>query len=246
MMKVYDEMAKYYDLIYNDQLDLNFYMREAKNTRGSVLEVACGTGRILLKLLAEGIDVTGIDISQGMIDTLSEKAKKLGLNPDVFKADMLDFKIDKKFKLIIVPYRSFLHLKSDDERKKVLTNFKNHLDKNGRLILHTYNPSQEDYEMTDQLHKFASENLTDPKGENYTLDWFLKYDPKSKMAHYEIELTLKNDEKHRFTMDISYLQKNQLFDLLKSSGYKNIKAYCGFDYLQFDEKCREAIWIADF
>lgn len=245
-MKVYDEMAKYYDLIYNDQLDLNFYMREAKNARGSVLEVACGTGRIMLKLLTEKIDVTGIDISQSMLDVLHEKAKKLGLVPKVIKADMLDFTLGKKFKLIIVPYRSFLHLKSTDERKKALINFKNHLDKNGRLILHTYNPSQDDYAMTDKLHKFASEPLTTTEGENYVLDWFLQYNPKNKLAHYEIELVLKNNETHRFMMDISYIQKSELFELLKSSGYKNIKVYCGFDYLQFDERCREAIWIADF
>ncbi|MFH1785174.1 MAG: class I SAM-dependent methyltransferase [Candidatus Micrarchaeota archaeon] len=244
-MKVYDDMSEYYDLIYGDMLDLKFYTQEAKNTRGSVLEIACGTGRILLSLLSENIDVCGIDISDGMLNTLKEKAKQKGVAPNVIKADMLDFKLDKKFKLIIVPYRSFLHLKTIDERKKALANFRNHLDKEGRLILHTYNPSEEEYGMVDGLHKFASEELISPDGKSYRIEWYLEYKPKTKTGHYEIDLHLDGKE-HHFEMEIAYLNKNEMIELLKSGGYKNIKAYCGFDYMPFNDNCKEAVWIADF
>ncbi|VVC02467.1 Ubiquinone/menaquinone biosynthesis C-methyltransferase UbiE [Candidatus Bilamarchaeum dharawalense] len=245
-MKLYDEMAEYYDLIYCDDIDLKFYICEAKNSRGSVLEVACGTGRILLRLLSEGIDIMGFDLSDGMLGVLKAKADKLGLTPHTLKADMLDFRINKKFKLIIVPYRSFLHLKNDEERRTALRNFRDHLDRDGRLILHTYNPSPQDYELTDELHHFATEELSDPDGHQYKLEWFLRYEPKTKLGHYEIELYLKDGVKKRFTMDIAYLQKNELFNLIKSCGYKNIKIYCGFEYMPFHKDCKEAIWIADF
>jgi ubiquinone/menaquinone biosynthesis C-methylase UbiE len=243
-MKVYDDMAEYYDLIYNDEFDLEFYTQEAKNARGPILEVACGTGRILLSLLKDGMDAYGIDLSEGMIRILNEKAKKLGLKPNVLKANMLDFKLDKKFKLIIIPYRSFLHLKSEEERKQALTNFKNHLDKDGRLILHTYNPSKDEYAMIDKLHKFASENLATHDGMPYTVEWFLIYNPKTNMGRYEISLTLE-ETKHLFSMEIAYLKKEKVMDMLKSCGYRNIKTYCGFNYSPFNENCREAIWIAD-
>ena len=60
-MRIYDDMAEQYDYIYSDSYDAEFYLREAKNAHGPVLEVACGTGRILLRLLSEGIEATGID-----------------------------------------------------------------------------------------------------------------------------------------------------------------------------------------
>lgn len=244
-MKVYDDMSEYYDLIYGDLLDLEFYLREAKNARGPVLEVACGTGRILLNLIKNGIDAYGVDLSDGMLEKLKEKAKKQNVTANTVKANMLDFKLNKKFKLIIVPYRSFLHLKKPEERKQALLNFREHLDTDGRLILHTYNPSKEEYTMTDELHNFSSEELTGHDGKKYTLDWYLEYKPKEKVGHYEIKLNL-DDKMHIFDMEIAYLDRNELSDLLKNCGYKNIKVYCGFDYFQFNDNCREAVWIADF
>src|SRR4030095_8684306 len=156
-MEVYDELAEHYDLIYGDQLDTDFYLREARNARGRVLEVACGTGRILLRLLEEGIDAEGLDLSESMLAVLKKKATSMGLKPTVYQANMVDFKLGK-YNLIIVPYRSFLHLKSEKERKDALRNFMDHLEKGGRLVLHTYSPSEEDRLMSGGYHLFETES----------------------------------------------------------------------------------------
>ncbi|NLY88950.1 MAG: class I SAM-dependent methyltransferase [Firmicutes bacterium] len=50
--------------------ELEFYRRVLKNRTGKVLEIACGTGMIFLKLLSEGIDIYGRDISEPMLDIL--------------------------------------------------------------------------------------------------------------------------------------------------------------------------------
>lgn len=105
--KSFEEWAKVYDMIYgNFKEDLDFYKREARKAKGKVLEIACGTGRIYLELLKDGIDAYGIDISENMLRVLKEKAKKLGLNPKVKKADMRNFRFNTKFSLIIIPFRS--------------------------------------------------------------------------------------------------------------------------------------------
>ena len=75
-MDVYERLAGFYDLIYCDTTDLEFYLREAQNAKGPVLEVACGTGRILLSLVEEGIEATGMDISKPMIDVLRQGQKE--------------------------------------------------------------------------------------------------------------------------------------------------------------------------
>lgn len=245
-MKVYDEMAEYYDLIYWDQYDIEFYLREAKNARGSVLEVGCGTGRIFLHLLSEGIDAYGIDISQKMLDILIDKAKKKGIeNPPVSQGDMLDFKLDKKFNLIILPYRTFLHLKNNDERKKALMNIKKHLEDGGRLILHVYNPSKEEIEMTEEFHHFETEELVSPYEMKYKLDWHMNYESSKSLAHYKVELTLDDGKKFTYSMDIYFLKMKEMEELLKSCGYKNVKAYCGFNYVPFYDDCKEVLWFAE-
>jgi len=66
--KSFEEWAKVYDMIYgNYKKDLDFYKREARKAKGKVLEIACGTGRIYLELLKDGIDAYGIDISENML-----------------------------------------------------------------------------------------------------------------------------------------------------------------------------------
>ena len=244
-MDVYDEMADYYDLIYGDQLDVEFYLREAKNARGPVLEVACGTGRILLRLLKEGIDATGIDISENMLTVLKRKAKSMGVEPKVLRADMLDFKIDRKFKLIMIPYRSFLHLKDGSERKKALLSFMEHLEEGGRLIIHTYNLSSDEQEMVEGFHPFEYEEMETKDGRKYRVDWHLHYEPREKIARYKIILTFENGETHEFLMELRHVLENDMQNLLEACGYRNIRLYCGFDYSPYDENCGEALWFAE-
>ncbi|MEW6748907.1 MAG: class I SAM-dependent methyltransferase [Candidatus Micrarchaeota archaeon] len=242
-MDVYERLAGYYDLIYCDRLDLDFYMLEAKNARGPVLEAGCGTGRILLRLLSEGIEAVGMDISPPMIERLKQKAEGMGLNPEVHVADMADFDLGRTFSLIIVPYRSLLHL-DGVQRKKALACFMEHLDKGGRLILHTYDPSDEERSMTEGYHLFESESLVSPEGKPYKLDWYLKYEKKGDQGHYRIAITTYG-EREEFEMDIHYVEPKEMRQLLSSSGFRNIKAYCGFDYSPFDADCREVIWVAE-
>jgi ubiquinone/menaquinone biosynthesis C-methylase UbiE len=107
-----EDYADLYDIVSqenNDGEDTDFYLEKAKETDGKVLEIACGTGRIYLEMLEEGVEAYGIDLSQEMLEKLREKAEKRSLEPNVSQADMRDFDIDEKFSLIIIPYRSFLH-----------------------------------------------------------------------------------------------------------------------------------------
>ncbi|MCI0503830.1 class I SAM-dependent methyltransferase [Candidatus Micrarchaeota archaeon] len=244
-MEVYDEMAEFYDLIYSDEMDLEFYLREARNARGPVLEVACGTGRILLRLIRDGIDAMGVDLSERMLDKLQEKARSLGIEAKTVRADMAEFSIPRRFNLIILPYRSFLHLKDDALRKKALANFREHLAPGGRLILHTYNPSKEEAGMQGGYHKFDYEELTAPDGRKYSLEWFLHYEPAGRKGHYRISMIIDNREAREFRMDLGYVLPREMEALLKGSGYRNVKAYCGFRYYPLNDECKEVLWIAE-
>lgn len=136
-------ISSFYDAVYNklrSPVDLDFYLTQISEADGPVLEVGAGTGRIFCKALENGADIYGIDLSENMLDVLKKKL------PDaehyrVKQADMTDFDLGKKFKLIIVPFRIFQHLLSIDEQLSALNCIKHHLYEDGKLIFDVFVPN---------------------------------------------------------------------------------------------------------
>src|SRR5688500_7558423 len=89
-----------YDLLLGDfDYGNDFYIGLAKQANGPVLDIACGTGRILLPCLEAGIDIEGLDLYRPMLDQLQQKAKQKGLVPRLHQADMSNFHLEREFAL---------------------------------------------------------------------------------------------------------------------------------------------------
>ncbi|NTU82301.1 MAG: class I SAM-dependent methyltransferase, partial [Chloroflexales bacterium] len=72
-MHTYDPFARYYDADFRDYLeDLPFYHELARRTGGPLLELMCGTGRVLLPLAEAGYSITGVDSSPAMLSIARE------------------------------------------------------------------------------------------------------------------------------------------------------------------------------
>jgi SAM-dependent methyltransferase len=108
----YEVIAKYYDGAYaakQDLVDLPFYLDLADQSGGPVLEIACGTGRVLLPISRKGIEICGVDNSRPMLDVLNQN---LALEPQevrqritVHEGDMRSFRLNRKFPLVMIPFR---------------------------------------------------------------------------------------------------------------------------------------------
>jgi SAM-dependent methyltransferase len=124
--------------------DVAFYLRPAREAAGPVLELACGTGRIAVPLAVAGIDITGVDISDGMLAIAQRKRDAL---PETARArlmlhsgDMCALELDRRFGLIIVAFRSFQHLLTIDLQRRALAVMRRHLVPGGRVVLHLFDP----------------------------------------------------------------------------------------------------------
>ncbi|WP_101696282.1 class I SAM-dependent methyltransferase [Clostridium minihomine] len=115
--------------------DVEFYRERLKTCTGPVLEPATGTGRILIPLLEQGIQVAGFDSSKEMLNLCRRNCKKRGLSPKLFEAKMESFSEDTKYDAIIVPTGTFLLLHKREDSIQALQNFYQHLSNRGRLIL---------------------------------------------------------------------------------------------------------------
>lgn len=135
--------ARYYDLCYAKTTgDIEFYVEEAGKSGSPVLELGCGTGRILIPTAEAGISITGLDASSAMLDVARTKISKL--SPDVqsrielIEGDMRTFSLDRKFNLITIPFRAFLHILTPEDQRKTLERIREHLKDDGRLILNIF------------------------------------------------------------------------------------------------------------
>jgi SAM-dependent methyltransferase len=131
--------ADLYDLLFNSyEADLDFYLGAAKQAGGPVLDVGCGTGRVLLPCLAAGIDADGVDNSAEMLDRLRLNAKARGLRAHVELADMRSLRMARRYSLVMLPFNAFAHNLTADDQIATLRCCHDHLLPGGRLVFDTF------------------------------------------------------------------------------------------------------------
>ena len=115
-----------------------FYQSNLQNISGPILECACGTGLILLSLLADGHDMYGFDISESMLATLRNKAADQGL-VDIDRRISVQafetFNYAQQFEAIIIPTNTFLMLTTQEAQINTLKNIHAHLAPHGKFLL---------------------------------------------------------------------------------------------------------------
>jgi SAM-dependent methyltransferase len=122
---------------------LDFYLQLAREARGPVLDIACGTGRILLPCLQAGVDIEGLDLFEPMLQRLRAKAKALGLSPTLHQADMSDFSLARRYALVMIPFNAFIHNMTQESQIRCLTLCREHLLAGGTLVFDTFFPALE-------------------------------------------------------------------------------------------------------
>ncbi len=144
---VYEELiAQNYDAVYavirDPSGDRAFYRQLAQDAGGPVLELGCGTGRILLDIAASGIECVGLDPSPAMLQVLRSKSPPPNLS--LVQGQMQSFELGAgRFRLITAPFRAFSHLLTVEEQLAALTCIRRHLAPGGQLVFDLFDPKLE-------------------------------------------------------------------------------------------------------
>jgi len=142
-------VAEFYDHIplHRERQDVAFYVEAAQRSGGAVLELGCGTGRILLPIARAGIEITGLDLSESMLavcrQKLSQESAGVQARCRLAYGDMREFDLGRRFQLVTTPFRSFQHLITIEEQASCLRRIHDHLEDGCALILEMFNPSLE-------------------------------------------------------------------------------------------------------
>lgn len=149
-MDSYSVSAKHYDSAYavkSDLVDLPFHLSLAKKSRGPVLEIGCGTGRILVPIARAGISIHGLDASARMLKVLKGRVAKE--SPEVrkrihlHKGDMRRFRLGRKFPLVLMPFRPIQHMHTVPDQVDALRTAAAHLDRRGLFAFDVFYPKFE-------------------------------------------------------------------------------------------------------
>ena len=144
---MYKSMAEYYDGAYTakkDLVDLPFYTALAQRIGGPVLEIACGTGRVLLPIAQQGIEIHGVDNSPAMLNVvrkhLQAESEAVRNRASVSGGDMRTFRLGRKYPLVIMPFRSMQHMHTLEDQIAALKTAALHLEEDGVLAFDVFYP----------------------------------------------------------------------------------------------------------
>lgn len=130
-----------YDAINHFSFDLNFYRKWCGKKSGPVLELCSGTGRLTIPLKKAGLDITGLDLSDSMLEMARAKAAAERLELTFIKGDMRRFELDNKYSTIFIPFNSLQDISSVEDVEATLANVRKHLEPGGLLLFDVFNPS---------------------------------------------------------------------------------------------------------
>ena len=140
------EIGDLYDHVpvYRDRKDVSFYIDLCRAAKGEILELGCGTGRLLVPAAEAGCTITGLDGSRSMLDRCRDRLQHCPTEVQklvtLVEADMTDFSLDRKFALATVPFRPLQHLVSVKEQLSFLACVHRHLMPGGKLALDVFHP----------------------------------------------------------------------------------------------------------
>jgi SAM-dependent methyltransferase len=131
--------------VYGSRRDVQFYVAQASPVAGPILELGCGTGRILLPLARAGHTIVGLDGSREMLERCHEK---LRAEPDEVRArvtlhegDVRAFDLDRRFDLVIAPFRVLQHMITQEDQLRLLGAVARHLAPGGHFGFDVFNPN---------------------------------------------------------------------------------------------------------
>lgn len=198
----YKEMAKFYDLFYsNKSYDKEvLFLKSLIGNRKTILDVGCGTGIHMNLLEKDGYKVDGLDLSNEMLNIA-----KIRTNGNLFKGNLIDFKMDKKYDAIISMFAVFNHLKNYNEFEKGILNLYQKLNEKGILIIDLHNG------------RLNGEKEDVYKDYKRIMTW--SFDKNTFKEHTEISYII-NNKIYYDTHDFLIYEINKLKEVLNKHGFK--------------------------
>jgi SAM-dependent methyltransferase len=227
----YDAIARLYDPWSRSVTeDVEFYVEEARAAGGDVVELGVGTGRIAIPIAATGVRVIGVDSSAAMLDVCAARAGEAGVADrlDLRLGDLREPPVHETVPLVLCPFRSYLHLLTDADRRRALAATHRLLVPGGRLVFDVFAPGADDIAQTHGR-------------------WLEREPGIFERADWDVEartLTLSvRGAAGESTMTLAWLDPGEWRSLLRGAGFAVEACYGWFDRRPYAGG-EDTVWIA--
>lgn len=238
-----------YDLLFESlEFDLELYKSAAKLSTGPILDLACGTGRVAMRLLEMGAEVDGLDLYQPMLDHFHKKASARGFKPHLYTAEMKHFRLPRKYALIICAFNAFAHNLTQQDQVSSLRSVRDHLLPGGVFICHMSFPTVALWSGKDGVPELEAEVPHSGGGTIRIYDSRTK-NPVEQTQHsvMEIQILDKNGkitERYPSETDVRWIYKPEFELLLKSAGFSKFEIKGGFNGEPMTKECDQMVVFA--
>jgi SAM-dependent methyltransferase len=224
----YDAIAELYDPWSASVVeDVGFYLEEARRSRGPVVELGVGTGRIAVPLGADGIHVIGVDSSRAMLDVCARRAALAGVELDLRVGDLRHPPVSERVPLVICPFRSLLHMQTDEDRRSALDSVRRLLLPGGQFVFDVFAPSAKDIADTHERWLEREPGIFERASWNE--------------QERTLTLTVRGDSGET-TMALAWLSPDEWRGLLDEAGFEVEACYGWFDRSPY-KGAEDTVWI---
>ena len=247
----FDLYARFYDPDLGDfDADLQMYEQFAARCDSPVLELGCGTGRVLIPLARLGYRITGIDASAAMLEKAREKVEAEDLQGRVtlVEQEMGELALEERFNLAFAALNSFAHLHTTDDQLAALARIHQHLNPGGLLVLDLFNPDLA--RLLDARGQVALTRVMDGPGAGrrtmrFTTD---EVDLGRQLIHttYIVDEIDSGGQVRRtlFPFSLRYVFRYELELLLRHAGFDVEAVYGSYDLDEFSGDSEKLIAVA--
>ncbi len=253
----YATIAELYDYVvpYQNRADVSFFVEAATLAGGPVLEVGCGTGRVLIPTARAGVEITGLDLSPHMLAVcrkhIKAEPKPVRSRVRLVEGDMRHFELSQTFNLVTLPFRPFQHLTTVEDQLACLTCILAHLKAGGKLLLDLFNPSLEALTGQNIGEEMAEEpEFSMPDGRRVIRRHKVAArDLYNQIIHTELIYYVTHPDGHKERLvqafPMRYLFKFEAEHLLARSGFEVETLYADYDKNPYGSKYPgELIFVA--
>jgi SAM-dependent methyltransferase len=217
-------VAEWYDDWLKERTnDRDYYLEFFRGFGGRVLELACGTGRLLIPIAGTGVTIHGLDSSEDMLGVLQGKAANLGIKGiELHNQSMEGFSLAAEYDAIFVASGSFQLLTSTESALNSLKCIRNHLSDTGFLLVDIFVPWDDIIEQR-RDHYQVTRDVVRPDGKRSIVLERFKIDIPKQTKHgtYRYEFYDQKRLTDCITDDLSirWYWKDEFLSLLNSAGF---------------------------
>jgi len=211
-----------------------FYLEEAKQSRGRVLELACGSGRLTVPIAQSEVDITGLDFSDSMLDAARAKASAALAPVQFVRGDMRNFVLPERFATIMIASNSLLHLLTVEDLTQCFRSVRRHLEPGGRLIFDIFNPDLR-LLARDPGQRYSLLHMDDPNGGEINLEETAHYDTATQIRYIRWHFSAPNTPDFRvIDYHLRVIFPQELLVLLEVAGLRLDKRFGDFSRPSFE------------